>query len=326
MRFALLGDHPDGLSAALAFIATQRHELVAVCAPEAVSKSLASRGLRPRVVGELEELLADPAIEAVIVASPLADRPAELRRSLQSERHVLCVHPADASPDAAYEAAMIQGDTGHMLLPLLSGPSHPAVRFLASWLREPACPIGKLRMLQIEWRLADGLIAGLGPTENLLALPGWDILRTLVGEIAELTAFAEADEISPQHPLPVSGRSESGILFRLLFVPHEAQPRLDIDCLGATGRATLSFARGWPAPAEFVCQSAGGQPFEKSWGEVDTWSGVITEWDRRAGDPLKLHVAGSPIPAEDRPSLLSWQTETRCLELDDAIRNSWINV
>jgi hypothetical protein len=322
MRFALLGDHPDGLSAALAIVATHRHELLAVSAPPAVIEELARQGLEPREVSDLEELLADPGIEAVIVASPLAERPAELRRALQSERHVLCVHPADASPDAAYEAAMIQGDTGHMLLPLLSGPANPAIRFLAHWLREPDCPLGPLRMLQIEWRLSGGLLAGLGPKENLLALPGWDILRALVGEIAELTAFAEAEEVSPGQPLPVSGRSESGVLFRILFVPHEAPARLDIDCLGACGRASLTFPRGWPAPAEFVCRPAEGNTLEKSWAQVDTWQGVIAEWESRSHDPLKLHVAGTPAPPEAKSSVLSWQTETRCLELDDAIRRS----
>ena len=52
-----------------------------------------------RRVSDLEEVLADPAIEAVIVAGAPAVRPAQLRRALQSERHVLCVHPADDSPE-----------------------------------------------------------------------------------------------------------------------------------------------------------------------------------------------------------------------------------
>ena len=44
--------------------------------------------------------------------------------------------------------------------------------------------------------------------------------------------------------------------------------------------------------------------------------------EKRAGKPVQQHVAGSPPPPEEKSSMLSWQTETRCLELDDATRRS----
>ncbi|HEV8062670.1 MAG TPA: Gfo/Idh/MocA family oxidoreductase, partial [Gemmataceae bacterium] len=297
-------------------------ELVAVCAADAALAVLNQAGVQPRIVNDIEELLADPAVEVVIVASSLDERPAELRRALQSERHVLCVHPADATPDTAYEAGMIQGDTGHILLPLLSGPSHPATRRLASWLREPGCPLGALRLLEIEWRIQGPLLAGLGPKQNLVALPGWDLLRTLVGEVAEISAFAGEEEIAPHEPVPLSGRSESGVLFRILFTPHEARAHIDLRCLGSDGRASLTFPDGWPAPATLRWSDAQGQAHEETWANVQPWDGVIAELEKRAGEPLKPHVAGSPPPAEERSRLLSWQTETRCLELDDATRRS----
>lgn len=322
MRFALLGDHPDGLGAALAFVATGRHQLVAVCAAPGAMPVLEFPGFQPRAVEDIEDLLADPYVEMVIVASALEARPAELRRALQSERHVLCVHPADATPDTAYEAGMIQGDTGHILLPLLSGPSHPAVRHLTSWLRSSDCPLGELRMLEIEWRIPGPLLAGLGPKQNLIALPGWDILRTLLGEVAEIAAFAGGEEIVPDQPVPLSGRSEKGVLFRTLFTPNEKQAQLHISCVGASGRATLSFDSGWPAPAVLRWSSDEGATGSEVWRQVDVWAGVIEEFERRANKPLKQNVAGSPPPPDERRSQLSWQTETRCLELDDATRRS----
>src|SRR5262249_54360610 len=72
--------------------------------PRAPGRARLGRGAR--LERALEEVLADPAVDAVIVASPLPERAAELRRALQSERHVLCAYPPDATPDAAYEAAM----------------------------------------------------------------------------------------------------------------------------------------------------------------------------------------------------------------------------
>src|SRR5438128_2738251 len=118
MRFALFGDHPDGLDMARALVASGRHELATYTGQPAGAESLTRWGLTVKLIRDVEEVLADPSIQAVIVASRLADRPAHLRRALQSERHVLCVHPADQTPDSAYEAALIQGDTRRLLLSL----------------------------------------------------------------------------------------------------------------------------------------------------------------------------------------------------------------
>src|SRR5262245_32542610 len=124
MRFVLLGNHPDGLKMALALVESSRHEFAAYSSPALTWENL---GIRPgRVIEDIEEVLADPTIGAVIVAGDLSQRPNQLRRALQSERHVLCAYPPGDSPDIAYEAAMIQSDTRRVLMPLLFGSLHPA--------------------------------------------------------------------------------------------------------------------------------------------------------------------------------------------------------
>src|SRR5204863_3719535 len=112
-------------------------------------EALRQAGLNPRGTADLEEVLADPAVEAVIVAGNPGDRAVQLRRALQSERHVLCVHPADQAPDIAYEAAMIQTDTRQVLLPLLGDALHPGVAALADMLR-PDGALGTIRLLMAE--------------------------------------------------------------------------------------------------------------------------------------------------------------------------------
>src|SRR4051812_11399984 len=119
MRFALLGDHPDALDMARALVESGSHEVTVYSGPPLGLERLRRWGMEPASVGDLEEVLADPQVDAVIVAGPPALRPGQLRRALQSERPVLCLHPADAKPDLAYEAAMIRQDTGKLLLPLL---------------------------------------------------------------------------------------------------------------------------------------------------------------------------------------------------------------
>src|SRR5262249_51957388 len=137
MRFALLGDHPDGLNMARALVESGRHQLAVYSGPPVGAEYLRRWGLSARPVGDMEEVLAVPVVEAVLVAGRPADRPAQLRRALQSERPVLCVHPVDQSPDVAYEAAMIQADirrgggSAPLLLPLLPEALHPGVLRLA---------------------------------------------------------------------------------------------------------------------------------------------------------------------------------------------------
>src|SRR4051794_7301783 len=98
MRFALLGDHPDGLALARAVAESPRHRLVAYSGSTPGADTLRRWQIDAPSVGDLEEVLADPQVEAVIIAGKPGDRAAQLKRALQSERHVLCVHPADDSP------------------------------------------------------------------------------------------------------------------------------------------------------------------------------------------------------------------------------------
>src|SRR5262249_5597941 len=125
MRFAILGSHADGLEMACALVGSGRHQLLACTTP--LPDAYRSRLGPPKPVADLEEVLADPASDAVVVPGSPVNRPTQLRRALQSERPVLCIHPADSSPDTGYEAAMIQQDTGRVLLPLLPDALHPGI-------------------------------------------------------------------------------------------------------------------------------------------------------------------------------------------------------
>src|SRR5882672_9917252 len=103
MRFAILGNHPDGVAMASALVATGRHQLLAYTTAAVPAETL--RGWSgAQLVNDLEEVLATPDVDSVIVAGTPANRPAQVRRALQSERHVLCVYPPDATTESAHEA------------------------------------------------------------------------------------------------------------------------------------------------------------------------------------------------------------------------------
>jgi hypothetical protein len=240
MRFALLGDHPDGLDMARALAASGRHELTAYSGPPVGAEYLRRWGLIARTVPDLEEVLADPAIDAVLVAGGPAIRASQLRRALQSERHVLCVHPADGGPDAAYEALMIQGDTAKVLMPLLAEALHPAFRRLAELTspepvrliergeairaglpparRAPPAVLG-LRLLEVERWSGEQVMLDADAEGHRPGLPGWEVLRALGGEVAEVFALAPDEEASGDQPLLLAGRFERGGLFQASLLP-----------------------------------------------------------------------------------------------------------
>jgi predicted dehydrogenase len=342
MRFALLGKHPGGLEMASALVASGRHELIAytVPLPEATLRHF---GPAARLVPDLEEVLANPAVDAVIVAGTAANRPEQLRRALQSERHVLCVHPADQAPDTAYEAGMIQVDTRKVLLPLLPDLFHPGVTRLAELLRGDGV-LGPLRLLELEQAapgsvLLEGDVPGFKP-----GLPGWDVLRRLGGEVAEVVAFAEQEEVTAERPLLVAGRFERGGLVRMALLPGQRQACWRLVVTGDRGRTELLFPLGRPGPAFLRWREPSGERREEVWDITDPWPLLVDAFEAALPGGLHSSAAKNPVlstqysvlgtqprpvapegvflPDPSARPLLTWQDEVRCLELDDAARRS----
>ncbi|HLN30161.1 MAG TPA: hypothetical protein VK395_20630 [Gemmataceae bacterium] len=312
MRFALLGEHPDGLHLARALVATGRHELATYTGGTSGAEALRQLGLRFRVIPDMEEVLADPSIAAVIVAGALDERPVQLRRALQSERHVLCVHPADQSPDIAYEAAMIQKDTGCALLPALSEALHPAITRLAEFVRAEGGPVGVLQLIEMERSTSHSSACTFEPEKHRFSLPGWDVLRALGGEVAEVSAITAEEVWRPTEPLLLTGRFEQSGLFRSSFLPNPADASCRFGLIGAAGQAELSLPGGWAGAARLSWARTSGDRGEEVWESWDPWGALIHEFEEVV------------LPTAERAGqgLLTWQTAVRSLELDDAARRS----
>lgn len=315
MRFALLGDHPDGLGIVLALHHSGRHTLVTYSGPASGLEALRARGLTPRPVGDVEEVLADPAIEAVVVAGKRADRPAQLRRALQSERHVLCVHPADEKPDMAYEAALLQKDARVVLLPLLPEALHPGVARLAA-LR---ASLGTLQLLEMERWSETALDA---PPVSLHALPGWDVVREVGGEVAEVQVFTDAEDLTSTRPVLVSGRFTNKGLFRMVFLPGRPSPRVRLAVLADRGQAELIFPDGWSGPARLTWTDPDGTARDESWDSWNPWPKIVETFESAVtpSSPHPLIHSSSHLLTPSRPQ---WQDAVRAQELDDAARRSW---
>jgi len=318
MRFALLGNHPDGLCFAYAVAASGRHEVLSVSSPSISPEQLALLGGKAARVGDLEEVLADPAIESVIVASGSASRAAHLRRALQSERDVVCIHPLDWSPDPAYEAAMIRRDTGRALLPLLHEALHPGFLRLAALHQSGEARLGSLMLVEMEIHGRGAVLAVAGTREDRPSLPGWHRLRTLGGEVAEVSALAFAEGAAADQPLLVVGRFEKCGMFQAQFLPHRPAPRVRITILGAEGQAELLFPVGEPGPAFLTCYDHQGRSREEYWDPWDPWPALLSLFEKAVARPAKQD-ADKKTPALGE---VTWQDAVRCLELDAAARRS----
>jgi predicted dehydrogenase len=319
MHFALLGDHPDGLEMARALVASARHTLAVYHGPPVGAEFLRRWGLSFKTVADLEEVLADPEIEAVIVAGSIAERPGQLRRALQSERHVLCVHPSDETPEIAYEAAMIQGDTRSILLPLMPHALHPAVGRLGNLARQESV-LGAFRLLDVEWASSESILIQEDPASYKLALPGWDMLRYVAGEIAEVSGFAWSEELSAGDAVLLAGSFIEGGIFRITLLPGQHESYLRLTAIGGYSRAELLFASGWPGPAQLHWQDENGTPHEETWDAWNPWPPLVEEFEEALASRNTATTSRHDI-AKDK-GLLSWQTAVRALELDDAARRS----
>jgi predicted dehydrogenase len=319
MRFALLGNHPDGLALTAALLATKRHHLAAYTGTIAADL-LRTWGVDVPKVNDLEEVLADPQIEMVIAAGIEANRPAQLRRALQAERDVLCVHPPARTPEIAYEAAMIQKDTGHVLLPLLPEALHPAIARLKTLLQsseKEESGLGSLRLVEMQRAGETGVAEEIAP-----CFAGWDVLRALGGEVAEVSAFAVGDAVKSGETVLVSGRFERGGLFQLTLLAEGEDSSCRCVVAGSRGRAELFFPQDWIGPAFLTYRDETGAIQEEAWNSWDPWSALVGQVEAAVAQRGHKRVAdGEALPLSEPPAI-SWEDAIRCLELDDATRRS----
>jgi predicted dehydrogenase len=343
MKFALVGDHPDGVDVARAMAAGGRHELLAYSGPLPGMEVLQRDGLTPKRVGDLEDVLADPEITCVIVAGSTGARGAMLRRAVQSERHVLCVHPADPKPDLAFETAMIQADTGCVVFPLLPEAFHPGVARFAQMVRDCPGAILDVRRASREefWIDCEG-------EDAKPAIPGWDVLRRIGGEIVELFALAAEEEPTRGQSLLITGKFTDGRLFQATFLANQPDHSWSIRTIGPR-TLSLDFAEGWPGPATLTYQDDTGTLCEDTWPALPPWSPLIEAFEnaiaqrppRRPDQPpgltdercwtspspqLSTTTAIQAVEIADTDRMigprLGWTDEIRALELDDSIRRS----
>jgi 1,5-anhydro-D-fructose reductase (1,5-anhydro-D-mannitol-forming) len=223
--------------------------LVAVADPNAAARDRA-RGLGAAAHAEAGGLLADPAVEAVYVATPNHLHRAAVERAAAAGKPVLCEKPMAASlAEAEAMAASIRaaGIRYGTAFDQRHHPAHAAIRAAIA-----AGAVGTVTAIRIayacwvvagwaqdNWR-ADAARAGGGALIDL-APHGLDLVQYLLGEpVEEIAALTQqrVQRYAVDDGAMLVGRTASGVLVQLHVAYNcpEALPRRQLEVLGTAGQ------------------------------------------------------------------------------------------
>jgi hypothetical protein len=149
--------------------------------------------------------------------------------------------------------------------------------------------------------------SGVTDAGGKAAFPGWDVLRALGGEVAELSSLAEGEEAAADAPVLLAGRFERGGMFQVTLLPQREDSACRLTAVGRAGRAELLFPVGPDGPAFLDWRDAAGERHEEYWESYDPGPALVGAFEEA--------VAGR------RPAV-SWRDAVRALELDDEARRS----
>lgn len=237
------------------------HELIGVFDSDAAARA-AAEGQGARAFPTLDDLLADPAVEAVYVATPNHLHRAAVEAAARAGRAVLCEKPMAATLDDA--EAMACACRRHDVLygTAFDQRHHPAHWAMRDEVRGGrigvvtavrivyACWVGRDWSAcrgQDNWRI-DPAKAGGGALMDL-APHGIDLAEFLLGEplidIAALTQSRAQDYAVDDGALLI-GRTESGVLVQIHVAYNcpERLPRRRLEIVGDCGQLTAQDTMG----------------------------------------------------------------------------------
>ncbi len=140
MNVLILGDGDEELAWARWLLGRPEHRLDAAF-PGFADASMAGIPA-PR---DLEDALARPGVEAIIVGGPLESRGEWLRRAAAEGYAIIVLHPPGPDSEAYYQVSLSRDETGAVVVPDLAlryirGSRPCAVRsHRATWARSAAC-------------------------------------------------------------------------------------------------------------------------------------------------------------------------------------------
>jgi hypothetical protein len=148
----------------------------------------------------------------------------------------------------------------------------------------------------------------------------WDVLRTLRGQVTEVIAYAEHEEVNSSTTLVLAGSFQRGGLFQVTVLPALGLSAWDLEVVGSRGRAKLVFEGDGAARLSW---DQDGQLMKESWDGWSPWHAIIEAFETQI-NARRLHFGSASADQPDAPGTdhPNWEDAIRCLELDDAVGRS----
>lgn len=222
-------------------------ELVAVASRDrARAQAFADKHRAKHGYGDYEEMLRDPEVECVVIATPNAFHSEQAIAAARAGKHILCDKPFTINTADARRVLEACDEVGVTIG--INFQSRYFSAFQETRRAIASGAIGAVMLIQLEmgsghtplssWR-ADPALAGLGTIYNI-GVHGYDLLRYLLdAEVTEATAVTNAEPDSPLETLALAIlRFDNGTLAYVNAnqVVPDHQP--DMAVYGTRGRVT----------------------------------------------------------------------------------------
>ena len=208
------------------------------------AESFAGRHGAARALTRFEDLLADPAVGAVYIATPNALHADQVVAAARAGKQVMCDKPLALSVADARRAVAACVEAGVRLGIMFQTRFHDNFSRLREVIQDGS--LGEIRVVQVEmssgrtllqgWR-TDPALAGLG-TINNIGVHAFDLVRYLLGtEVTEVTALTGHEEgLAPETLALVLLRYGTGTLAYVNVNQSVAYPQADLTVYGTRGR------------------------------------------------------------------------------------------
>ncbi len=241
----------------------------------------------------LDELLADPSLDAVLVASPDRIHAAQVIAAARAKKHVLCEKPLATSVEDARAMVDACRDNGVTLAVAYHLRHHAGHKLLVERVRAGA--IGRVRHMRVQWTFAapDGdnwrahdalgrwwALASVGT--HAIDLVRW-VMVGLAGEVTEVQCLASSPKFQSKHDESalVAMRFEDGSTAEVFASVLFHAPRR-IELFGDDGYACAEGTQGPWGKGEIRIKDSALEytPTNAYVGEIDDFVGAVRE--RRA--------------------------------------------
>jgi len=256
------------------------------------------------VARDLDDALARPGIDTVIVGGPIEQRGEALRRAAAEGLAIICLHPPGADSEAYYQVALSRSETGAVIVPDLPLRLHPglaAIRRAAS-----TGLLGAFRGVRIESpSVGEGIDLARVVFPRLI-----DVVRALLGDIEALTATGDPPGDQPDLELIVQLRAPLGRKAELRIWSGPDEPSR-LSLLAAAGSLTLEFDPRFQQPARLIRRASSPADHRE---ELAPWDAHEAIFSVLAAS--RARHAGPDLPS---PNL---HDATRAMELAEATTRS----